>query len=104
MIESNATAGKNEVKISGSGSLALGEVSGELDVKISGSGELKAEGELDRLRFDVAGSGELHGEGLSVTDAELHSSGNGTIIIGRIKGRSCEKLSRRTTLKVAKRG
>ena len=104
VIESNATAGKNEVKVSGSGSLALGEVSGELDVKISGSGELKAEGELDRLRFDVAGSGELHGEGLSVTDAELHSSGNGTIILGRIKGRSCEKLSRRTTLKVAKRG
>lgn len=104
MVVSNATAGTTEAKISGSGGLALGEVSGELQMKISGSGELKAEGELDRLSFFVSGSGELHGDGLCVTDAELHSAGNGTIVIGRIKGRSCEKLSRRTTLKVAKRG
>ncbi|MBQ8431543.1 MAG: DUF2807 domain-containing protein [Clostridia bacterium] len=103
-IEGHGAEGSTKVKISGSGDLELGEVRGTMEAKITGSGEIFCSGELEKLVYSVSGSGGLQGKGLTVTDAEIHTVGAGDVELGWIKGRSLEKLSKNSILKVGRRG
>lgn len=93
------------VRIAGSGDLAVMNLYGSLDAAISGSGDIAcAGGEVDTLRIAVNGSGELTAKWLTVGDAEISLQGSGSVAIGRIKGKSVERLSKNSTLTVGTRG
>lgn len=96
--------GKSSAQVSGSGDIRIAEASGSLTVKISGSGDLSCGGKLDKLSFTASGCGDLKAKNLTVTDAELHTTGSSDLVIGCIKGSSLEKLSKQTTLMVGRRG
>lgn len=93
------------LKINGSGDIECGEVSGEMSATVNGAGDITCGGDLTRLTLAINGSGDFHGEELCVTDAEIKTSqSSASIAIGQIKGTSVEKLSKKCTLKVGKRG
>lgn len=93
------------IKINGSGDIDCGEVSGEMNVTVNGSGDITCRGEAERLTLHMAGSGDFHGGELTVGEADIHAKqGASTIVIGRIRGRSVEQLSKKCKLTVAMRG
>ncbi len=93
------------VRIAGSGDLAVMNLDGSLEATIAGSGDICCSGgEVDSLRVNVNGSGSLACERLVVGDAEITVRGSGTIALGRIKGKSVERLSKNSELKVGQRG
>ena len=93
------------VKINGSGDIDCGEVSGEMNVAVNGSGEITCRGEAERLTLHVAGSGEFHGGELTVGEANICAVNSAsTIVIGRIKGASVERIDKKCKLTVAARG
>ena len=103
-IWADRSEGKGIVRVSGSGDVRIDEVRGELDVKISGCGDLNCGGTLDKLIFFASGSGALKAGGLTVKDAELHTTGTSDISIGCITGSSKEKLSKNTVIRIGTRG
>jgi len=93
------------VRIAGSGDLAVMNLDGSLEATIAGSGDICCSGgEVDSLRVNVNGSGSLACERLVVGDAEITVRGSGAISLGRIKGKSVERLSKNSELKVGQRG
>lgn len=92
------------LKINGSGCVAIRRVSGSLELKINGSGSISCAGETDTLKVGISGSGDLSAEKLTVGDSDIRCSGACDVTIGRIKGRSVEKLGRNGKLRVLRRG
>ncbi len=93
------------VRIAGSGNLAVMHLDGFLEATIAGSGDICCSGgEVETLRINVSGSGGLACERLVVGDADMTVRGSGTVALGRIKGRSVERLSKNSELKVGQRG
>lgn len=92
-------------RISGSGDLAAMRLDGFLNAKISGCGNIACTGgEVESFNAAISGMGDLACERLTVRDADISIRGSGNISIGRIIGKSVEKLSRASTLTVGKRG
>ena len=78
---------------------------GDLDISVSGSGNVSCSGgEINTLNININGSGDLAGEALTVNNADISIRGSGTVSLGRIKGRSIERLSKDCTLNVSQRG
>ncbi len=93
------------VRIAGSGDLAVMNLDGSLEATIAGSGDICCSGgEVETLRINVSGSGSLACERLVVGDADITIRGSGTVALGRIKGKSVERLSKNSELKVGQRG
>lgn len=93
------------VSIAGSGDFTCNEISGNADVSIAGSGDVTlGGGKLGSLQADLSGSGSLDARNVTVGDAELEGQGSGSITIGRITGRSVERLSKNYRLTVLHRG
>lgn len=77
-IEAPSMVENAEVKIAGSGEVALAQLASErLNVKVLGSGTLTAAGSAETLDFNVAGSGMLKARGLKVERAEINIAGSG---------------------------
>lgn len=93
------------VSIAGSGDISCSEISGNADIAVSGSGSVAlGSGKLDFLRAKQGGSGSLDARNVTVVDAELEGQGSGSMTIGRITGRSVERLSKNYRLTVLHRG
>ncbi len=92
-------------RISGSGDIAAMDLSGDVTVVVSGSGSVSCSGgQVDSLVMNVNGSGSLAGGSLTVENAEIALHGSGNVTLGRIKGKSVERLSKDATLIVKQRG
>ncbi|MBQ1202856.1 MAG: DUF2807 domain-containing protein, partial [Loktanella sp.] len=93
------------VRISGSGDLAVMNMSGSLEATIAGCGDICCSGgEVETLRVNIAGCGDLACETLTVGDADITIRGSGTVALGRVTGKSVERLSKDSTLSVGQRG
>lgn len=96
----------NNIKttVSGSGDVSIDSATGTMDVTVNGAGDIKVGGDVELLKLAINGAGEFKGKALTVNEAELTVGGSADIHIGRIKGRSTEKLSENSTLTVDHRG
>ncbi|MBO5735323.1 MAG: DUF2807 domain-containing protein [Clostridia bacterium] len=93
------------VRISGCGNVAAMNLSGDVSIAVSGSGDVCCSGgQVDNLKVNVNGSGDLAAEWLTVENAELNLQGSGSVTLGRIKGKSVERLSKDAKLTVKQRG
>lgn len=98
-------AAKSDISINGSGDVGIELPQGDISVSISGSGNIECgEGDIQRLSVSISGGGDINAKELTVCEAEIKAKGGGTIKIGRITGRSIEKLSKNSKLIVYKRG
>lgn len=89
----------------GSGDVRLNGVSGSLQCRASGAGDFWIEeGEVDELKLHMAGSGDFNARGLTAGAASVTLSGACDAVIGCVKGRSVETVSRASKLKILKRG
>lgn len=99
------SAANASVSIAGSGDFSCDEISGSASFAISGSGSVAlGGGTLDLLQAKLSGSGSLDARNVTVSDAELEGQGSGSMTIGRITGRSVERLSKNYRLTVLHRG
>lgn len=93
------------VSIAGSGDFTCDEISGNAGFSLAGSGDVTlGGGTLTSLQAKLSGSGSLDARNVTVGDAELKGDGSGSITIGRITGRSVERLSKNYRLTVLNRG
>jgi hypothetical protein len=77
----------SEVRVSGSGQVAVSELNGApLDVRKSGSGQVRLAGKVDSLNARASGSGILDAGGLRSASADLSLSGSGRMNVGEIRG------------------
>lgn len=99
------TATGASVSIAGSGDFTCDEINGNASFAIAGSGSVAlGGGTLERLQAKLSGSGSLDARNVTVVDAELEGQGSGSMTIGRITGRSVERLSKNYRLTVLHRG
>ena len=92
-------------RISGSGDVAAMNLYGDVSATVSGSGSFCCSGgQVETLTMNVNGSGSLSASALTVENADLNLHGGGTVTIGRIKGKSVERLSKDAVLTVKQRG
>ena len=92
-----------DVRIAGCGDVSPMQLFGDVNISISGSGGVCCSGgQVDNL--NVHGSGDLAAEWLTVENAELNLQGSGSVTLGRIKGKSVERLSKDAKLTVKQRG
>lgn len=102
----SSVTGQLRCRIGGSGDIGLGSVAlQEMSVSITGSGEISvAEGKADRLSLKLTGSGSFEGESLTVGELEAELNGPSEAMIGRLLGKSVERISRVSTLRILSRG
>jgi hypothetical protein len=94
-----------DVRIAGCGDVSPMQLFGDVNISISGSGDVCCSGgQVDNLKVNVNGSGDLAAEWLTVENAELNLQGSGRVTLGRIKGKSVERLSKDAKLTVKQRG
>ncbi len=101
---SGARAGTANLRIAGSGDININELTRALGANISGSGDITCGGDIAMLELNITGAGELNGAGLTVKEADITLKGTSSATVGRITGRSVERLSRTATLNVLNRG
>lgn len=78
VVEDGADICDLQARVSGSGSLDLGALTGcALDSNVSGSGELTASGIVASLEAGISGSGDLELHGLTTASADISVSGSG---------------------------
>lgn len=97
-------AGTADLRISGSGDIRIKDITRSLRAVITGSGDIECGGDIAMLELNVTGAGELNGAGLTVKEADITLKGTSSATVGRITGRSVERLSRTATLNVLNRG
>lgn len=97
-------AANASIKIFGSGDVSIGKCSGSLSACIAGNGDVKASGEVEKLYVQISGSGDLDAEKLSADEAEIKLSGQSEVTVGRIVGKSVERIGKGCELKVLRRG
>ncbi|MBR4054308.1 MAG: DUF2807 domain-containing protein [Clostridia bacterium] len=94
-----------DVRIAGSGDVSPMRLYGDVNISISGSGDVCCSGgQVDNLKINVHGSGDLAADLLTVENAEINLQGSGRVTLGRIKGKSVERLSKDAKLIVKQRG
>lgn len=101
---SGGCAGTADVRIAGSGDISIDELRSALTASITGSGNISCSGEVLTLELNISGSGELDAPSLSVRDADITLKGTSGATIGRITGKSVERVAKTATLKVFNRG
>ena len=101
---SGARAGTANLRIAGSGDININELTRALGANITGSGDITCGGEIAMLELNITGSGALCGEGLTTNEAEITLKGTSGATIGRIVGKSVERISKTAKLNVLKRG
>lgn len=94
-----------DVRIAGSGDVSPMRLCGDVNISISGSGDVCCSGgQVDNLNVNVHGSGDFAADLLTVENAEINLQGSGSVTLGRIKGKSVERLSKDAKLIVKQRG
>lgn len=94
-----------DVRIAGCGDVSAMSLSGDVSVSISGSGNVSCSGgEVGSLQISCSGSGDLCADRLTVENADINLRGSGSVTLGRIKGKSVERLSKDAKLTVKQRG
>ncbi len=101
---SGSSAGTANVRISGSGDVNINELTRALGANISGSGDITCGGNIVMLELCITGAGGLHGESLEAKEADITLKGTAGAAIGRIIGKSVERIAKTATLNVIKRG
>lgn len=101
---SGARAGTANLRIAGSGDININELTRALGANITGSGDITCGGSIAMLELCITGAGELHGENLTAKEADITLKGTSGAAIGRIIGRSAERIAKTATLNVIKRG
>ena len=91
-------------QINGSGDVNVREVGRFLSLQVSGSGDVKCGGNIGDLWMDVSGVGDVDLKHLETRNANINLSGASDVTIGRITGRSTERVSKESSLNVLKRG
>ncbi len=100
-----ANVGTLSARISGSGDISAMDLFGDVSVTVSGSGSVGCTGgQVGNLTMNVNGSGDFHGGNLTVENAELTLHGGSHVALGRITGKSVERLSKDAHLTVKQRG
>jgi transcriptional regulator with XRE-family HTH domain len=79
-------------------------VGGHLSGGCNAGGDITCGGEIVMLELNITGAGELCGEGLTTNEAEITLKGTSGATIGRIVGKSVERISKTAKLNVLKRG
>ena len=94
-----------DVRIAGCGDVSAMNLSGDVSVSISGCGNVSCSGgEVGSLQISCSGSGDLCADRLTVENADINLRGSGSVTLGRIKGKSVERLSKDAKLTVKQRG
>ena len=94
-----------DVRIAGCGDVSAMSLSGDVSVSISGCGNVSCSGgEVGSLQISCSGSGDLCADRLTVENADINLRGSGSVTLGRIKGKSVERLSKDAKLTVKQRG
>lgn len=101
---SGGCAGTADVRIAGSGDVKISEITRALGATITGSGDIECGGNVVMLELNTTGSGELRGETLTAKEADITLKGTSVATIGRITGKSVERVAKSATLKVYNRG
>lgn len=101
---SGESAGTATIKIAGSGDVDIQRLTRALTAAVSGSGDITCGGEIAMLELNITGSGALCGEGLTTNEAEITLKGTSGATIGRVIGKSVERISKNAKLNVLKRG
>jgi len=93
------------ISVSGSGHVKIKRLTKDAYVKIAGSGDVDIEeGSVERLEAYVFGSGDIKATNLTVKDLEIEMQGKGDAVIGTVTGKSVERLSHSSRLKILNRG
>jgi hypothetical protein len=79
-----------DVTLSGSGSISASIASGKLEATISGSGKINLNGSTGKTTVTISGSGDLKAEDLKTDDAEVRTTGSGSVHINVSKSISAE--------------
>lgn len=124
-IEGGDLEGICEIKINGSGDANFGGATGEFDCRVSGSGDVKigtvslgrmnvaingsgdvivADGKTDYLDLKLQGSSDFRGDDITVGELTAVLSGPSDAYIGRLLGKSVERISRNSGLHIRSRG
>lgn len=101
---SGGSAGTANLRISGSGDVNISEITRSLGATITGSGDIGCGGDIVMLELNITGSGELNGANLTAKEAEITLKGTSAATVGRIIGKSVERIAKTATLNVIKRG
>ncbi len=101
---SGGSAGTAKVSISGSGDVKISEITRALGATVTGSGDIECGGNIVMLELNITGSGGLRGETLTAKEADITLKGTSVATIGRIAGKSVERIAKSATLKVYNRG
>ncbi|MBL7964414.1 MAG: DUF2807 domain-containing protein [Flavobacteriales bacterium] len=78
-------AEKVEVKVMGSGDVALGFEAQQMDVRIQGSGNVKLTGSTRSLDCGVQGSGDVKAKGLRATQVKASIQGSGDVEVNAVE-------------------
>lgn len=101
---SGGNAGTAVISIAGSGDISIGKLHSSVSASITGSGDISCSGEIDSLELNISGSGEFCGETLVTREADITLKGTAGATIGRITGRSIERIAKTAELNVYSRG
>lgn len=102
----SSVTGQLLCRIGGSGDIELGTVQlQEMSVCITGSGDVSvADGQTDRLELKLHGSSDFSGRDLTVGELVAELNGPSDAVIGRLLGKSVERVSRSSSLHILSRG
>ncbi|NLV99528.1 MAG: helix-turn-helix domain-containing protein [Clostridiaceae bacterium] len=93
-----------KISIAGSGDVTIDRVSGKYLCKIAGAGDVDFRaGELENLSVRIVGAGDLDAAEVTVGDLDISIQGGGDAVIGCVTGKSVEKLSLGSSLKILNR-
>ena len=101
---SGSSAGTANIRISGSGDVNINDIYRSLGASITGSGDITCGGNAAMLELNISGVGAFHGENLTVKEADITLKGAADASVGRITGRSTERVSKFAKLNVINRG
>lgn len=80
IVGQNTFEGKSlELKISGSGDMALSLDYKNLETTISGSGNIKLDGEVKKHEIEINGSGDINSSELTCDEVEVEINGSGDV-------------------------
>ena len=102
----STVTGKLRCRIGGSGGVELGNVElQEMSIGVTGSGDVSvAGGQTDRLELNLHGSSDFDGRNLTVGELVAELNGPADAVIGRLLGKSVERVNRIASLRIHSRG
>ena len=124
-IHAGQLEGISEVRINGSGDADLSTVSGELCCRVGGSGDIDigsmdlknlsvsvsgsgdvsvSDGKAERLELNLHGSSEFDGKNITAGELVADLNGPSEATIGHLLGKSVERISRTSSLRILNRG